>query len=467
MDQEFLQRLIKQRTQSFEEREVLRNKRQAIIDVAKESGREKLSDTEDAEFRTFTTDIKKIDSTIEGLDERIAEISEEIERSGSIRAGQEKAGAAKRLVERVNEQVTYVRGGPNSYFRDLAMRAMGMDNGEAAERLARHSVDVATAPEYNEYRTGINTTLGTGGAAVPPIYLMDQYVLFARAGRPFADAVPNEALPAGTNSINIPKITAGTATAWQTSQNSLVQETDLTDAYVTAPVWTIAGQQTLSRQLIDQSPVAFDQIVFRDLIAAHAAYLDAALWTGSGSGSAQVLGVNNTSGIGTIAVSNLGIGYVYGAIAQAIQQIHTQRFLPPDVIFMHPRRWGWFTQVLDTTNRPLVIPRENGVFQAAGVLEKVDSQQVVGSIQGLPVVTDPNIPTNLGAGNNQDAIYVMRSSDMILYESGVRAEVFPQTYANNLSVLLQISNYVAFTAARYPQSIVEITGFVPTGWGGS
>jgi len=267
-------------------------------------------------------------------------------------------------------------------------------------------------------------------------------------------------------SVNIPKITAGTAVAWQATQNTGVNETDLTDAYVTAPVSTIAGQQTLSRQLLDQSPVAFDQIVFRDLIAAHAAYLDSALWTGAGT-SGAVTGVNSTSGIGTIAASGLGIGAVYGAIADAIQTVHTTRFLPPDSIWMHPRRWGWFTQVLDTANRPLVVPRAGNPFNAAGVLEKVDSQQVVGEIQGLPVITDPNIPTNLGTGTNQDAIYVMRSSDLLLFETGIRAEAFPQTYANQLSVLLQVSSYIAFTAARFPQSVVEITGFTPPTWGGS
>jgi hypothetical protein len=41
------------------------------------------------------------------------------------------------------------------------------------------------------------------------------------------------------------------------------------------------------------------------------------------------------------------------------------------------------------------------------VLEEVASQQVVGSIQGLPVVTDPNIETNLGTGGDEDPVYVL------------------------------------------------------------
>jgi hypothetical protein len=74
---------------------------------------------------------------------------------------------------------------------------------------------------------------------------------------------------------------------------------------------------------------------------------------------------------------------------------------------MHPRRWGWFLALLDTQQRPLFLPDANRPWNAAGVLEEVASQQVVGSIQGLPVVTDPNIETNLGTGGDEDPVYVL------------------------------------------------------------
>ena len=97
---------------------------------------------------------------------------------------------------------------------------------------------------------------------------------------------------------------------------------------------------------------------------------------------------------------------IYSALANAIQTIHVTRFLPPGVIVMHPRRWGWLLTLLDTQNRPLFVPDGNSAFNAAGILEDVDSQQVVGRTHGLPIVTDPNIATNLGAGTNEDQIFV-------------------------------------------------------------
>jgi hypothetical protein len=80
------------------------------------------------------------------------------------------------------------------------------------------------------------------------------------------------------------------------------------------------------------------------------------------------------------------------------------------------------------------------------------------------VVTDPNIETSLGTGGDEDPVYVLRASDVVLWESGIRARVLPETKAQNLTVLLQLYGYLAFSAARYPASIVEITGLIAPAW---
>jgi len=285
---------------------------------------------------------------------------------------------------------------------------------------------------------------------------MDQYVTYARPGRAFANVCQRQTLPGGTDSINVPKMLTGTTVGVQTADNQTVSLTDLTDTFINAPVRTIAGQQNVAIQLIDQSPIAFDDVVFRDLTSAHAAVLDQQVIGGSGS-NGQVLGVGNTPGITAIPSAGVTLANVYSAIANAIQTIHTTRFLPPEVIVMHPRRWGWLLAQFDQQQRPVVLPETNNPMNAVGILEAVDSQQIVGRMHGLPVVTDPNIATNSGAGT-EDIVYVMRSSDLILWEGGIRARVLPETKAANLTVLLQIYNYLAFTAARYPASVVTITG---------
>lgn len=173
-------------------------------------------------------------------------------------------------------------------------------------------------------------------------------------------------------------------------------DVDLTDTFINAPVRTISGQQGVAIQLIDQSPIAFDEVVFRDLVADYAAQVDRQVIYGTGT-NGQVLGVDLTPGITTIAASAVTTQGVYSAIANAIQTVHTSRFLPPEVIVMHPRRWGWFLSLLDQQDRPLFLPAANTPMNVAGVLADVASQQVVGQMHGLPVVTDPNISTTSGS----------------------------------------------------------------------
>jgi HK97 family phage major capsid protein len=359
----------------------------------------------------------------------------------------------------VNEPELYRRGGQFSFGADLvAATVPGLDlSGEARGRLTRHNEDMAQRYEYRD----ISRVDGQGGYAVPPAWLMDQYVELARPGRAFANLCTRLPLPGGTDSINIPKVLSGTTVAVQTADNATVSDTDITDTFINAPVRTIAGQQGVAIQLIDQSPLQFDQVIFNDLIRAHAALLDTQVLYGSGS-SGQVLGVANTPGITSIAVSGLtDVRGVYSALANAQQTILTTRYAPAEVIVMAPRRWAWCLTLVDQQQRPLFVPAAGGPMNVGGVVESVDTQQVVGHVQGLPVVTDPNITLTAGAGSNEDVIYVARTSDCVLWEGGIRARVLPETKAANLTVLIQIYSYLAFSAARYPQSVVELTGLTP------
>jgi HK97 family phage major capsid protein len=460
--EDFLATLIKRRGQVHEERARSQQKGEAVLLLAREQGREKLEPEEDQEFRKYMAEMKQQGAEIVGLDERIEEIRAEVERSGQINSSLARIRRAEGTITKVREQAIYQKGDPRrSYMQDMIKVALNVDDtGESRDRLLRHAQDVQTLDEYTEYRD-ISRVDGQGGYAVPPAWLMNQYIELARPGRAFANLVQRQPLPGGTDSINIPKLLTGTSVGVQVADNSTVDDVDLTDTFINAPVRTIAGQQGVAIQLIDQSPIAFDDVVFRDLVAAHAAATDQQVLSGSGV-AGQVLGVNFTPGIYTISVDAVSIQGVYSSIANAIQTVHTNRYLPPEVIVMHPRRWGWFLSLLDTTDRPLFLPAANSPMNVGGVLTDVASQQVVGNMHGLPVVTDPNITISngdeSGATGDEDIIYVLRASDLVLWESGIRARVLPETKAYNLTVLLQIYNYLAFSAARYPQSVVEIVG---------
>jgi hypothetical protein len=79
---------------------------------------------------------------------------------------------------------------------------------------------------------------------------------------------------------------------------------------------------------------------------------------------------------------------------------------------------------------------------------------------GLPVFTDANIPTNLGAGTNEDRIIVMASPVVHLWErAGDPVTLsFEQQAGTSLQVQLIVFGYVAFTAGRYPAASGVVSG---------
>ncbi len=335
------------------------------------------------------------------------------------------------------------------------LSARQMDaTGEAAERLRRHAVDVSTDPEYR----ALDRVDGNGGYFTPPVYLMSQFIELARAGRAYANVVTSQVLPSGQSGFKIPKVTAGTSAAIQTADNAAVSETDLDDAEIDVSVKTIAGQQDVAIQLLEQSPIPFDEVIFRDLVADYATKLDLQVISG-GNSNGQVKGVRATSGIETVTATSGSdnVSLIYSKIADAVQRVHTLRFQPPTVIVMHPRRWAYFLAAVDSQKRPLVVPSGPGV-NALATHSAVAAEQIVGQMHGLPVVTDPNMPTLLGTGTNEDVIHVLRASDLLLWESPLKSRVLPDVGSGTLTVRLQVYGYIGFTAERYPKSVVEIGG---------
>jgi HK97 family phage major capsid protein len=454
MSNERLTRLIGLQEEARKSREALVTKRAAVMQVAEDEGREDLTEAEDTEFRGITTEIAEIDGQIEARNERIEELADEEKRAGNAAGAIRRAQLIESRISVTNEARTYEKGNGRSYLVDLA-KAQILGDTDSRARLDRHALEVASEPEYR----ALNRTDGTGGYFVPPIWLMDDYEALARAARPTANLVTNNQLPAGTDSINVPKIATGVTTAIQTADNQSVSATDLTDTSVSAGVKTIAGAQTISIQALEQSPVNFDQIIFADLLAAYATNVDVQVLSGANS-AGEVKGLLSATGINAVTYTDTTptVAELYPKLADAINRVHTTRFLAPTVIVMHPTRWAWMLAALDSSSRPLVVPNAQGPTNAIGTFGGVVSEQVVGNIMGLPVVTDPSIPTTLGTGTNEDRIIVMRSSDSYLWESSVRTRVLQEVNSATLGVTLQVYGYLAFTAERQPKSISVISG---------
>lgn len=426
---------------------------------AAESGDDKLTD---AEAKNMTDS----EALAKELDERIAVLTTMEQREAAAAAmaltvtpaaqTEQRAGGAKVT----SEPLTYHERAEFSWVRDTIV-AQGLMSGlpgatrtDALDRLDRHAHEVAV-----ELR---DTTTTSYAGLVPPLYLVNEFAPVLRAGRPFANLCNGMPLPPTGMTAFIPRATAGGTVSTQATQNTAPTTTDMAFSDLSVPIISFQGRGVLSRQAVERAAIDLDRITFQDLAADAARYLDQQALYGTGAGG-NALGAINTAGIIAITITaTTGIGLI-NAVADALQRINTQRFLPANVIVMHPRRWGALTVAVDTAGRPLVTV-EAGQMNVFGQGAADLSQQTVGSLLGVPVVTDPNLRTNLGAGTNQDEILVCRREDIYLWEQPgtVREFTFEQP-SGPQSLQLAVYGNAAFTAGRYPTAVAYIsgTGLVP------
>ena len=431
----------------------------ALLATAEARNDGTMTDDEATKFDSLVAEIRTADERIVALDAVEAGEAAASEVRKEIGATETRSTAPAT----VTDPPVYARGNiTRSYFRDLSAATL-QGSGEARERLIRNGKMVADETRALGNTSGVG---GSGGEFAPPLWLINEFIALARPGRVFANLVNNKVLPEGVSTINLPRILTGSTTAIQSTQNSTLSQTDLTTGAVSASITTIGGKQVVSQQLLDQSAIPFDEVIMADLAADYARQLDVQFILGTGA-AGQLRGVVSGAGVGSTVYTQVtpavaGAGGLYATIAKAISVVSTSRFLPPTAIVMHPRRWGAIAASFDTQNRPL-LPMSGAAVNAVGSQDGAPREQgLVGVMQGLPVYADSSIPINLGAGTNEDRIFVLRVEDLFLYEGALRMESFNAPYADTAGVLFRALAYSSAIPDRYGAStnIISGTGLV-------
>lgn len=436
---------------------------------------EALVGTATTEKRDLTPDefgtVQARNADVKTIDSQIAELQTLQVRSAEASAERQRHDRAiGSTVQVTRNEATYRPDGNHSFLRDVygATKAGDM---EAAERLRRNNAEgfdrerrawdeargKATAEDLQSGELRDGTTGSTSmGSFIPPVWLVEELAAKPRVGRVLAPFMRSGGFPV-TNSITIPRVTTGSSVASQSAENAAVSETDIVTAQLTRSTVTVAGQQDVSMQSLDLSPYPVDRIIFADLDGAYEEELDRQLWRGAGT-SGELLGINAVSSINAVTYTDASptVPEFYPKVADAIQQIGTNAKRPAQIVVMVPRRWGWITAALDSSNRPLVTP--TAPQNSVAAFGEVAAQGIVGGLQGLPVVTTASGATNLGAGTNQDQVMVIRASEMILMEGPKRTRILTEVLSGNLTVRLQLFAYVNFFAGRLPSAISTIDG---------
>ena len=432
-------------------REGLLSEVRSSLDAAAEADLD-LTDDESEKIKASHAEIRALDEQIVELEDLAAR---EVVATQSRKAeGTDEVVRPSVIVK--NEARTYSPESSNNFLSDAYASFRG--ESLASERINRHQ------HEESIERRDVGTSAFAG--LVVPQYLVNLAAEKARAGRPFANVCDAQSLPDDGMTLNISRVTTGSAAAVQATENSAVQETNMDDTLLTIDVRTIAGQQDLSRQLLERGNTGLSNLVFADLVSAYHTELDRGIINDPGT-SGTHLGLLATSGINTTAFTTGSptVKLLYPKLADAIQEVNSNRFLPPSVIVMHPRRWAFFTAAVDGSDRPLVVPNASAPQNAIGVGSAAEYGQVVGQLMGLPVVTDASIPTTWSSGSSntsgtEDVIIVARAADLHLWETP-NAPIqlrFEESGANTLTVKLIAFGYSAFTAGRQPSAVSVISG---------
>jgi HK97 family phage major capsid protein len=430
----------------------------ARVAEAKPEEREALT----AEIETATTAFD--DAAVEA--ERTKRNHDDAERREQIVRDNPVAARATVPSVRTSEPPVYgpESGERNDFITD-AFRMHANADPIARERLERHGRQVME--QLREKGIQLRD-VGTGAFAglTIPQYLIDMYAPAALAKAPILTYIASKkVLPPSGMTLNISRLTTSSAVAAQATENAAVQETDMDDTLLTINVNTYAGQQDVSRQALDRSEGVQDA-VFQDLVNNYFTKVDADLLNGAGT-SGTHLGIRSVSGINAVTYTDASptVPELYSKMADAVQRINANVFAPATHWIVHPRRHGWFMAALDSSNRPLIVPTQTTAFNPVGVGPAAAYGQTVYGVLGLPMITDGNIVTNLGAGTNQDTVLAVTGDNIVYWsETGdlmPRQLRFEQSNAPQ-SVRLAVFGYSAFTAGRYPaaSSTIDGTGLV-------
>lgn len=350
---------------------------------------------------------------------------------------------------RVYNPETDKRG--DAFMMDVARQFLFNDP-TASFRLSRHMEEERT--ERAQY---LQRAAGTGAFAglVVPQYLTDMYAPAIAALRPFADICNKHPLPTQGMSVNISRITTSSSVGLQASENTAVSETNMDDTLLTEAVQTAAGQQTLSRQAVERG-TGVDDITLQDLYRRYATNLDSTLLNQATTGLTNVataISYTDTSPTAIELYPKLLQGNASveaGLLAQGI----------PSHAIMHSRRWHWMQSQL--SNSWPMFQQPQIPVQAAGVNNGVGyNRGIRGWLpNGNGVVVDNNVATNLGAGTNEDEVYIVAQDECHLWEDPdapmyIRAE---QTMAASLGVLMVVYGYFAYSFRRYSNGSAKISG---------
>lgn len=272
-----------------EQRSAKVSQMKTIVDTAAEAGRD-LSADESKQFDTLKGEERALSAQIER-----AETMADVERRA---AGTPVSGAPSTDFDRLAGSVSVLK------VIQAQTEGRSLDGAEAeyareAERRSGRKAEGAFVPmQALEQRA--NTT-SSAPELVGTDHRAQDYIAPLR-DRLLARQLGVRVLSGLHGNVSIPKFGTGLATGW-VAEGGAVPEGNMTFDNVTLTPRHVGGKTEMSRQLIQQSAPAIEQLIRDDLAYLIAKQIDSALIYGGGTN--EPTGVLNTAGIQTASLSTL------------------------------------------------------------------------------------------------------------------------------------------------------------------
>jgi hypothetical protein len=438
-----------------------------ILARAGAEGRDNLTEEEDSDVKAAFSRRDDAERSLLGISNKLdnarkaKEAEDQIEgrlaeRNTGDRETQRGALPAYDRVARIgSEERTYHRGntGKGGKFLKDVIAAYAHRDLAAEDRLSRHMREEVVERSGQITRAAGDAGTGQFTGLVVPQYLTEMFAPKVAAMRPFADIMNKHDLPDDGMTVNISQITTGSSVDLQAAEFTTVAGVSMDDTLLTENVQTAAGFQDLSRQAIDRG-TGIEDVTMDDLFRRYASRIDFTIINQATTGLSAVA-QNNANATATFAA-------LYPKFASAMSQAEAVflGYAQPDVAVMHPRRWHFLNAQLVSTWPALAQPGISGNQNGVNLGERYGRGFRGFLPNGLAVVTDANVPTNLGGGTNEDEIYVVASDEAHLWEDPgaptfIRAE---QPRAKDMAVTLVLYGYFAYSLRRYANGMQKISG---------
>jgi len=248
-----------------------------------------------------------------------------------------------------------------------------------------------------QYVLAADDTTTNNAGLIPTRQLTEIINPLSNADRPAVDSVSSGVLPDAGMTFEIPKITA-VPTVGEEAEEATIDETGMTNEFLSVSVKKYAGGQEFSVELLDRSsPIFFDELV-RQMEFAYAKATDVAVIAGLVAGGTD--GGNRT----------LDAAGALDFVSDASVAIYKATLGTATNILVSPEQWGALMNLADA-GRPIyqnLIGNSNQGGNLSG-------QSVRGNLLGLNLRVARNLATAAPTGDN--SLIIINPDAYTWYES--------------------------------------------------